>query len=54
MTGLDTHAKLLAVLEQERTQVLDVLPRFSQEQWQTSDRGDGWTVHDIEIGRAHV
>lgn len=43
--------QLLAAVEQERARWQELLPRFSDEQWQTSQRADGWTAHDIV---AHV
>ena len=33
--------------EQERATLLELLPRFSDEQWRTAARDDGWTAHDI-------
>ena len=38
---------LLSSLQQEQNRLLDLLPHFSDEQWQTLARDDGWTVHDI-------
>ena len=46
MEQLQTREELLAAFEQERAALLDVLPRFSDEQWR-STREDGWTAHDI-------
>jgi uncharacterized protein (TIGR03083 family) len=43
---------LLVALERERGAVLDLLPRFSDEQWRASARADGWTVHDIAMHMA--
>ena len=38
---------LLAALERERTAMLDLLPRFSDERMRSATRADGWTAHDI-------
>jgi hypothetical protein len=46
MEQLQTREELLAAFEQERAALLDLLPRFSDEQWR-STRDDGWTAHDI-------
>jgi uncharacterized damage-inducible protein DinB len=43
-TSRDT---LLTSLQHEQNTLLDLLPRFSDEQWRTLARDDGWTVHDI-------
>jgi uncharacterized protein (TIGR03083 family) len=43
--------ELLAELDRQRDAILELLPRFSDEQWRTTARDDGWTVHDIA---AHV
>jgi hypothetical protein len=48
-TSLSTPAELLAALEQERAAMLALLPRFSDEQWRTAARADGWTAHDIAM-----
>ena len=42
-----TREQLLAVIERERAALLDLLPRFSHEQWYSATRDDGWTAHDI-------
>lgn len=42
-----TREDLLAALEQERAAILDLLPRFGDEQWSAVTRDDGWSVHDI-------
>ena len=48
----DTNQQqLVEALEQERARWQELLPRFSDEQWQSSQRADGWTAHDIV---AHV
>jgi uncharacterized protein (TIGR03083 family) len=47
MADLQTRDELLAALEQERAALLDLLPRFSDEQWRSATRDDGWTAHDI-------
>jgi len=47
MPDLNTREELLAALEQERSALLSVLPRFSDEQWRAATRADGWTAHDI-------
>jgi uncharacterized protein (TIGR03083 family) len=49
MTDLKTREGLLAALEQERAALLELLPRFEDEQWRTSARADGWTAHDIAM-----
>jgi hypothetical protein len=43
--------QLAGAIEQERARWLELLPRFNDEQWQLSQRADGWTAHDIV---AHV
>lgn len=47
MANIPTRAELLAALDQERAALLALLPRFSDEQWRTAARADGWTAHDI-------
>lgn len=47
MEQLQTREELLAALERERAALLDLLPRFSDEQWRAATRTDGWTAHDI-------
>src|SRR5262245_35280177 len=47
MEQLQTREELLAALERERAALLDLLPRFSDEQWRSVVRDDGWTAHDI-------
>ena len=47
MPDLNTREELLAALEQERSALLSLLPRFSDEQWRAATRADGWTAHDI-------
>lgn len=44
---MPTRDELLAQLEHQRTAILELLPRFSDEQWRNATRDDGWTVHDI-------
>lgn len=44
---MPTREELLSQLEQQRTAILELLPRFTDEQWRTTTRDDGWTVHDI-------
>jgi uncharacterized protein (TIGR03083 family) len=51
MLSTPDRADLLAVLDRERRAILELLPRFSDEQWRATVREDGWTVHDIA---AHV
>lgn len=46
-----TRDELLAALDAERTALLELLPRFADEQLRASTRADGWTAHDIA---AHV
>jgi hypothetical protein len=43
---------LLARLEQERSAMLELLPRFGDEQMRTAARADGWTAHDIAMHTA--
>src|SRR5512141_1277864 len=38
---------LLAALERERAAMLELLPRFGNEQLRTAARADGWSAHDI-------
>ena len=38
---------LLAALARERAAMLELLPRFGDEQLRTAARADGWTAHDI-------
>ena len=47
MSTLNNREELLAALEQERGRLLELLPRFSDEQWRSVTRDDGWTAHDI-------
>src|SRR3954452_19141858 len=42
-----TREDLLAMLEHERAALLELLPRFGDEQLHTAARADGWTAHDI-------
>ena len=42
-----TREELLAALERERVALLELLPRFADEQLRTLARPDGWTAHDI-------
>ena len=49
MPELHTREDLLAALEQERGALLELLPRFSDEQWRAATRDDGWTAHDIAM-----
>lgn len=42
-----TREGLLMALDSERAALLELLPRFSDEQWHSAARADGWTVHDI-------
>jgi hypothetical protein len=49
MTDLKTREELLEALERERAAVLELLPRFSDEQWRIAARADGWTAHDIAM-----
>lgn len=47
MATTPTREERLAALEAERAALLDLLPRFSDEQWRAATRADGWTAHDI-------
>lgn len=42
-----TREGLLEDLARARAELLDLLPRFSDEQWYGLRRADGWSVHDI-------
>lgn len=42
-----TRAAMLAAIEQEHARLQAVLPRFSDEQWHSAQRADGWTAHDV-------
>jgi uncharacterized protein (TIGR03083 family) len=44
---MPNREELLAELERQRAAILEMLPRFSDEQWRSSTRADGWSVHDI-------
>jgi hypothetical protein len=43
---------LLAGLEHERVALLELLPRFGDQQLRTAMRADGWTAHDIAMHTA--
>lgn len=47
MIQAPSRAALLAALEEEQTQMAAQLSQFSDDQWRTLARDDGWTVHDI-------
>jgi hypothetical protein len=47
MPTIPTRDELLAALDAERATLLELLPRFDDEQWRTAARSDGWTAHDI-------
>src|SRR3954468_21380003 len=47
-----TRADLLSTLEHERAAMLDLLPRFGDEQLHTAMRADGWSAHDIAMHTA--
>ncbi|MBK9713914.1 MAG: DinB family protein [Kouleothrix sp.] len=49
MANTPDREELLATLERERAALLDLLPRFGDEQWRTVTRADGWTAHDIAM-----
>jgi uncharacterized protein (TIGR03083 family) len=49
MPSTVNREELLARLDETRAKLLDLLPRFDDEQWRTSTRADGWTVHDIAV-----
>lgn len=49
MSVSHTREELLATLEHESAALLDLLPRFTDEQWRATLREDGWSVHDIAI-----
>ena len=52
MPDLSSREELLAALERERAALLELLPRFSDEQLRTAARADGWTAHDIAMHTA--
>jgi len=47
MAATPSREDLLAGLERERAALLELLPRFGDEQLHTATRADGWTAHDI-------
>ena len=47
MTNQLDRAALITALDAESQQVLALLPQFSDQQWRTNSRADGWTAHDI-------
>jgi uncharacterized protein (TIGR03083 family) len=49
MTSTTSREELLAALDQERAALLELLPRFSDEQMRAARRADGWTAHDIAM-----
>ena len=52
MPDRPSREELLAALERERAALLELLPRFSDEQLRTAARADGWTAHDIAMHTA--
>src|SRR6185503_13940414 len=55
ISAMPTHINredLLAALERERAAMLELLPRFGDEQLRTATRADGWTAHDIAMHTA--
>ena len=47
MAATPSREDLLVGLERERAALLELLPRFGDEQLHTATRADGWTAHDI-------
>ena len=47
MAATPSREDMLASLERERAALLELLPRFGDEQLHTATRADGWTAHDI-------
>ena len=47
MSETPDSGALLAAMIAERDALLALLPRFSDEQWHTGLRADGWSPHDI-------
>src|SRR5262249_44878404 len=52
MPDVPSREDLLATLERERAAMLELLPRFGDEQMRTAMRADGWTAHDIAMHTA--
>jgi hypothetical protein len=52
MPDLSFREDLLDTLERERAAMLELLPRFGDEQLRTVARADGWTAHDIAMHTA--
>jgi hypothetical protein len=49
MAAPHTREELLEALASERAALLDLLPRFTAEQWHSAMRDDGWTAQDIAM-----
>src|SRR6266511_1278587 len=52
MAATPSREDLLATLERERAAMLELLPRFGDEQLRTATRADGWTAHHIAMHTA--
>ena len=52
MAATPSREDLLATLERERAALLELLPRFGDEQLRVATRADGWTAHDIAMHTA--
>lgn len=53
MTKL-TRQAILDALDEEQGALMDLLSRFSDEEWRLLTRDDGWNVHDIAAHIADV
>lgn len=42
-----THDTLHQRLAEEQAELMQLLPSFSDQQWQSTHRDDGWTIHEI-------
>ena len=52
MPAVPSREDLLATLERERAAMLELLPRFGDEQLRMATRADAWTAHDIAMHTA--
>jgi hypothetical protein len=49
MTPEPLRAELLAALDEERALLLELLPRFEDEEWRGRGRPDGWSAHEVAM-----
>jgi len=51
-----TRQAILDGLSEEKKALMDLLARFSAEEWRSLTRSDGWSVHDIvaHVGDTHL